>query len=673
MELEKRFLKKLKILLKYKYILIFLLVLLFSIFRINIFKKSNYNLDNKDFIGIVTSYEYKDNYITFILKGKEKIKCNYYGELNIDLNYGDIISLKGDLSIPYNNTIPNTFNYKKYLFNNDIFYILNVDKVISIKRTNNFLYKIKNTIVKKINKIDKKGYLNTFILGNKNYLESNVYETYKANGIIHIFSISGMHISLLASIILFILNKFKKSKYNVFIVIVFLIFYLIITNYQASIVRSIVFYILLNIFKTINYKIDIKDVLILSISLILLVYPKYIYNLGFIYSSLISFTLIYYSKYFKYKYLINILLISFISFFVSLPITVNNNYEINLLSIFINIIFVPLISFIVYPLSLLTFIFPFLINLFNFIINIIESISSLLYKFDFLIINIPKMNFLAIAIYYLLFYTFLSLNKKYIVLFIVYIFMLKYVNLMDSHCYVYFLDVGQGDMITIKYKDECIVIDTGGKKYGSNYEIMDSIITFFKSIGINNVDNLIITHGDSDHIGNANYLINNFDVKRIKINNGEINELEKALPKDKIISKVTTKLNFQILDHTLKSEENDNSIISYLNIFNTKFIFMGDAPKEVENEIINKYKIQVDVIKIGHHGSKTSSDYNFLKTIKPKYAIISSGRNNIYNHPHKETLDTLNSLNIKYFNTQDFGTILIKISKKNRTFLTYRP
>ena len=146
MELEKRFLKKLKILLKYKYILIFLLVLLFSISRINIYKKSNYNLDNKDFIGIVTSYEYKDNYITFILKGKEKIKCNYYGELNIDLNYGDIISLKGDLSIPYNNTIPNTFNYKKYLFNNDIFYILNVDKVISIKRTNNFLYKIKKPL-----------------------------------------------------------------------------------------------------------------------------------------------------------------------------------------------------------------------------------------------------------------------------------------------------------------------------------------------------------------------------------------------------------------------------------------------------------------------------------------------------------------------------------------------
>ena len=94
---------------------------------------------------------------------------------------------------------------------------------------------------------------------------------------------------------------------------------------------------------------------------------------------------------------------------------------------------------------------------------------------------------------------------------------------------------------------------------------------------------------------------------------------------------------------------------------------MGDASKKVELDVLKKYKIKADLIKLGHHGSKTSSSEEFLDNIKVKDSIISSGRKNRYNHPNKETIETLNKLNIKFKNTQDKGSILYKISKNNVT------
>ena len=116
------YLTKLKNLLQYKYIALLLLIILLSIIRCNNFK-SIYNKNDTIFYGEIEEYQIKDTYVTFIVKGKEKLKCNYYlkNNNNIKLNYGDKLYLKGTLKPPNNNTIPNTFNYKKYLKNKKIF------------------------------------------------------------------------------------------------------------------------------------------------------------------------------------------------------------------------------------------------------------------------------------------------------------------------------------------------------------------------------------------------------------------------------------------------------------------------------------------------------------------------------------------------------------------------
>ena len=664
---------QLKNILQYKYILLLILIILISIFRTKDINKSTYNINDNKFYGIVETYEYKDTYITFTIKGKEKLKCNYYLKSNekININYGDKLYLTGNLKKPKNNTIPNTFNYKKYLNNNNIYYILEVDKINKQISSKNIIYIIKNKIQNRLNKYDTKGYLNAFIIGNKNNIDTETYTNYSKNGIIHIFSISGMHISLMASIILNILNKLKKSDKNVLFVIVFLIIYLVLTNYQASITRSIIFYIILNLSKLKKLKLSSLDSLSIAISLILLFVPKFINNIGFLYSSTVSFSLLYFKDKFNKNYILNLLYVSFISFLVSLPITVSLNYQVNILSIFINIIFVPLVSFILYPLSLLTFIFPFLIQLFNLFINITEYISNFISNINIFNIPIPKLNMLTIIIYYLLTYISLSKNKKVYIILLIYILVLKYMNVLDNNYYVYFLDVGQGDMALIKKESTCIVIDTGPKNYNSNYNITDNHIKFMHSIGINNIDLLVISHGDNDHIGNATYLLNNFKIKKIMINEGEINNLESKLPKDKIIKKYNNKINFYKINHKLFDNENSNSIVNYLNAYNIKFLFMGDASIETELDIINKYSLKVDVIKIGHHGSKTSSDKKFINTINPKYSIISVGENNRYNHPNKEVLDNINKT--KILRTDIDGTIEFIIKKNKLNIKTYAP
>ena len=672
---------KLKIILRYKY-LIFILVILLSLIRVNINSKSKYNSDEKYFVGIVKSYELKDSYLTFVIKGKELLKCNYYSKDIINLEYGDKVFLYGSLEIPSNNVIPNTFNYKKYLKYNNIFYILNVERIEKIENTKNIIYIFKNHIQKRINKYDKFGYLNAFILGNKKYIESDTYNNYYKNGINHIFSISGMHISLLSAIILYVLNLINKNKKNIFVVLIFLFIYLLLTNYIASITRSIVFYFLLSIFKYKEIRINISDILLFSISIILLIKPNFLYNMGFIYSSSISYSLLFLKEKIRGNYLKKALTVSCISFLVSLPITCNINYKINLLSVVLNIIFVPLISFIIYPLAIISLLFPIFLPIFNALINIIELISNNISNINYFNISFPKINVFFIVIYYIILYFSFMKNKKYYFLLLFLIIFIKYINILDNTYYFYYLSVNQGDMIVIKHKNKSIVIDTGPPSYNKNNNLNDNNIKFLNSIGIYKINYLVISHGDSDHAGNALYLINNFKINKVIFNCGGYNDLEqeiiKVLDKKKIpyyscikeLNLNNNKLYF--LQTKLYDNENDNSNVIYTKINNYKFLFMGDASIETEKEILKKYNINnIDILKVGHHGSKTSSGKFFINEISPKYSIISVGKNNRYGHPNKEVLNNLEQS--KIYRTDQEGSIMFKIKNNKLQIETCTP
>lgn len=141
--------------------------------------------------------------------------------------------------------------------------------------------------------------------------------------------------------------------------------------------------------------------------------------------------------------------------------------------------------------------------------------------------------------------------------------------------------------------------------------------------------------------------------------------------KNKITKEYNSKINIKFLDTKIYDNENDNSIVGYLNIHNIKFLYMGDASINVEKEIVEKYKLtNVDFLKVGHHGSDTSSGKEFIDEINPKYSIISVGKNNRYGHPKDKVLNNLS--NSKIYRTDLNGTIAIKINS-NYKIKIYSP
>ena len=627
---------------------------------------------NEDFTGIVTTIVKKENSFKLTIKGKEKLIVYISNIENIEL--GDKVVVKGKYTLPKKATIPNNFDYQKYLYNNHIFYIMYAKELKIIKKNQNITFKIKKYILDKTSNYTNNGYLNAFIIGDKTDLE--FYETYQNNGISHLFALSGMHISMLSLIIYKLVNKFKHKD---LIVIMFLLFYITLTNFSASILRTIIFFIILKLNKKLDLNISTKNALLITLSIIMIYNPLIVFDIGFQYSGLVTFGLIVSTKYYKKNYFYNLFITSFIALLFSVPITLYNNYELNLLSILNNLINVPLITFVIYPLSLLTFLLKFLEPIYNLTINLLEFINNISSIFSLNII-VPKVHIIFYLIYYLLIYLYIeSNNKKYILIACLYLLSFKLKPFIDRNNYVYYLDVGQGDSSLIIYNDNVVMNDTGGT---SNYNVSSGCIKLLKSLGYSHIDYLILTHGDFDHMGDSIYLINNYKVKNVVLNNDSFNELEtnliKELKKKKIkyyqnVEKIPISNNIiTILNTKEYDNENDNSNVIYIELNNYKFMFMGDAGVDKEKDILERYNISnIDVLKVGHHGSKTSSSKSFINKINPKYSIISVGKNNRYGHPNKEVLNNLD--HSKIYRTDEDGSIMFKIKNNKLKIETCSP
>lgn len=632
--------------------------------------KSVFNTNDTEFIGIVEDYIIKDNQIKISLKSKERIivTYKYTGKVFNNLSYGDKIKVTGVLKEPSTNNIFNNFNYKKYLYNKKIYYIIEASKIDKTQNNNNHIYTIKNLLYTRINSLKSSNYIKALLFGD-NKLDKEIKTSYQINGISHLFSVSGFHINFITSIIYFYLDRVTYNKKIKYITVdIFLVLYLLLCN-TTSLLRCTV----MNILLSINHllKLDIKkiDIVLLTLILCIIINPFIIYDIGFIYSYTISFFLILYkNKYKTNNKLLKIIYISLISFLVSLPINIYTSYEINFLSIILNIIIVPIVSLILLPLSLLTLIFPILDNILYLITSILEKISLYTSNINIFKQILSKPSIILIIIYYLVIILILSKNKHYYLILILLIFH-KTIPLYNSNLEVVMFDVGEADsmLISTPSKKVNILIDTG-----RGIDI-NNIIIYLKSIGISKLNYLIITHGDEDHIGGALYLIDNFKVDNVILNKGDYTELEveliihlknKNIKYTNNINKIPLLGSYMYLLNTKKfSNENDNSIVTYFEYQKYKFLFMGDSSSKTEEYLINNYNLtNISFLKVGHHGSNTSSSPLFINKITPKVSLISVGRNNFYHHPNKEVLTNLS--NSVIYRTDINKSIKIKINNK---------
>lgn len=634
-------------------IIIFIITLLYT----NYYPfKSKYTKDDKEFIGIVTKYEVKEDKITIEIKAKEKLLITYkYQDKEFNnLSYGDKIKVKGTLITPSKNTNQNTFNYQKYLYYKKIYYLVEATSINKIANNHNYLYTIKNTLYQKINKLKSSNYIKTLLFCD-NTLSKEIKESYRINGISHLFSVSGMHINFFVSIIYLYLNKITYNKRIKYLITnIFIITYLILFP-SSSLLRSAVMSILYSINYLLKLKIKKIDILLLTLGVSLLINPFIIYDLGYIYSYTITFFLVLSSSTLKKKNKINkIIYISLLSFLVSIPITIYNSYEINIISILLNIILVPIISIIILPLTILTYIFPILDSILYLFTNTLETISLFISKINITKIIFPKPSLLIIVLYYIIFLLSYQ-NKKYFYLNIILLIIIYISPYLNSNFEVVMFEVGEGDCHLIKYpyNKNTILIDTGKNEY----KIKNEVIPYLKSIGIKKIDYLIITHGDEDHIGGSITLINNFQVKNVILNKGTFTDLEKELIKNLNKKKIPYQININkinlsnhtiyLLNNTKYNNENDNSIITYFTYQKYKFLYMGDASITTEDNLLENYNLNnISILKVGHHGSNTSTSKDFISQINPSISLISVGENNIYHHPNKEVINNLSKSRI---------------------------
>lgn len=651
--------------------------------------ESVYKESEEDFLCSIDNYKIEEDKMKLELVCKEKLVGSYYFKndeykfFKKKVNIGSSVIVKGKLVSPKNNTVPYLFNYKKYLYNKRVYYTLKIDSIKILNENSNPFIKLKNRVIKHVNSYKDSTYLYAFILGKTELISDEVLTSYRENGISHLFALSGLHVSIFSSILLFILKKLRfKEILNYVLIFIFLLLFSFITGFSPSILRATLLFFLLSINKVFYLNIRTLDILYLVFIILVIINPFIIYNLSFILSFTAAFFLIFSSDLLKGKnYFVSLFKVSLLSYFASLPLSIYYFGYTNLLGTILNLVFVPLVSFVVFPLTLLTFIISKFYSILNITTNLLESLSLLFNKFK-IIIYFPRINLIFVFIYLSILMLYIKFKKKIrLYLIIVLLIFFKIRPYMDNNTYIYYIDVGQGDSILVvtPHLNKTILIDTGGiVSFNENYKsniVKNKTIPFFRRIGINKVDYLFLTHGDYDHAGEANVLLSNFCVKKVFINKGNINNIEKKINNKEVLTLknfVIDNIKVNSLNNNVFNNENDDSTILLFNIYDYKFLFMGDASIKTEEYLLNNYILpNVDILKVGHHGSYTSTSTDFINVIKPKYSVISVGENNMYKHPNKSVLDILD--NTKLFRTDVDGTIEVKISKKRYKIKTYVP
>ncbi|GIM30322.1 metallo beta-lactamase superfamily lipoprotein [Clostridium polyendosporum] len=245
---------------------------------------------------------------------------------------------------------------------------------------------------------------------------------------------------------------------------------------------------------------------------------------------------------------------------------------------------------------------------------------------------------------------------------------------------VHYIDVGQGDSILIQVNDKNLLIDAGSK------DSQDKLMDYLKSRGIQNLDYVVATHPHEDHIGGMAQIIKNFNIGKFyapkvtsttKTFQNMMSQLKNKSLKVTVIkagmgNDINLGENTKVEVYSPVSEKyndlNDYSPIMKITYGKTSFLFTGDAEKLVEKEVLQKgHDVKADVLKLGHHGSTTSTGKEFLSKVNPKIGVISVGANNDYGHPHKETLQSLQQANIKIYRTDKDGTVVLSSNGVNIT------
>lgn len=575
---------------------------------------------------------------------------------NQELNIGSILVIDGKVSSYNVNTIPKGFHPKHYYLSKGIIGQLSNVTIVEIheRRTlANWIYNLKE----KYHGTELEPYIQAFIFDDQKEIRMLTFEW-----LFYLFSISGLHLYVLSQGFIYIF-KVKQFKHQLVLRMCLVFPFLILQPFHFTVMRLMMMYGLMLVFSMMRFQVPKYVILLLIWCLIVIFQPYKIYDIGMF----ISFFLIF-----------NIYLIQhqkshpLLSQYHIIVLASSIIYLYNGRLMFLPMILMPLIIILVVYTMFLPTLSIFLLQLnISFLKTWFDKLNGL-----FSIINtynltiqspIPSHHLVSIGLILIciiqLTATKVQALKKILVLMLGF-FVIGEIFVSVQIPSLIFLDVGQGDATVYIDKDCVVVVDA-----------FSNVESYLRSHGHDYIDYLFLTHSDLDHIKEANTLIKNMKVHHVITSpyqniEGIETKTIYQFPKTYVCGELT----IDILGPTYSMfDDNDDSLILLLEFNETKILFTGDASKAREKQILSSIHVDIDVLKIGHHGSNTSTAPELLYTIKPKFGIISASKNNRYGMPHEDVIKSLNDFNVIYFMTSRDGSIKMTIVEGDILWETYPP
>lgn len=662
-------------------------------------------------ISDIQEKEYKKVCTAKIVRNNKKILINIKMSQDIpSIKYGDSLYIEGEFKQPEEARNYKGYNYKQYLKTKKIIGTVELEKAKILKSSNgSFIHNIQKYIKDTINGTltDEEGnLLLAILLGDKDKLSEDIQESFKTSNLSHMLAVSGAHVSYIILGLTYVLQNSIIGKKNEKIVcIIFLLFFMAITNFTPSVTRACIMAVL-TLFSGIIYrKSDVYTNISVAALITLIFNPYNLLDLGFQLSYGGTIGIIIFIKRIQEKksnskvinYIKQMALVSIYANIIIIPIMMYHFNTVSFTFIISNIMASPILGIIVITGFLFIIASITVKPLTRLIAIFIKPILSILIKISQICSKLPFSNILVvtpymfnvISYYAIILYCIKSKKnnkcKIIICLLIVLILINFIIYIFPQKLRIFFIDVGQGDSTLIITPDKkTVLIDGGGS---DSFDVGEKVLLpYLLDRRILKIDYVLISHFDTDHCGGILTIMEKVKVKNIIISeqaeHSENYERFKKLMIHKKIRLIEVKKGdkikigryseFKILFPTsrLLSENplNNNSIVAQFNYNNFKMLFTGDIEKLAEQQILKaeKAEIRADILKVAHHGSKTSSIPEFIKAVKPKIALIGVGKNNTFGHPNKQTIKNLENIKCRIYRTDIQGEIIIKIDQKGR-------
>lgn len=702
---------------KNKKIIVILICLIISIGYVSILENKYSKISDmpiKEMVTIISDIqekEYKKVCTAKIVRNNKKILINIKMSQDIpSIKYGDSLYIEGEFKQPEEARNYKGYNYKQYLKTKKIIGTVELEKAKILKSSNgSFIHNIQKYIKDTINGTltDEEGnLLLAILLGDKDKLSEDIQESFKTSNLSHMLAVSGAHVSYIILGLTYVLQNSIIGKKNEKIVcIIFLLFFMAITNFTPSVTRACIMAVL-TLFSGIIYrKSDVYTNISIAALITLIFNPYNLLDLGFQLSYGGTIGIIIFIKRIQEKksnskvinYIKQMALVSIYANIIIIPIMMYHFNTVSFTFIISNIMASPILGIIVITGFLFIIASITVKPLTRLIAIFIKPILSILIKISQICSKLPFSNILVvtpymfnvISYYAIILYCIKSKKnnkcKIIICLLIVLILINFIIYIFPQKLRIFFIDVGQGDSTLIITPDKkTVLIDGGGS---DSFDVGEKVLLpYLLDRRILKIDYVLISHFDTDHCGGILTIMEKVKVKNIIISeqaeHSENYERFKKLMIHKKIRLIEVKKGdkikigryseFKILFPTsrLLSENplNNNSIVAQFNYNNFKMLFTGDIEKLAEQQILKteKAEIRADILKVAHHGSKTSSIPEFIKAVRPKIALIGVGKNNTFGHPNQQTIKNLENIKCRIYRTDLQGEIIIKIDQKGR-------